>query len=628
MFLFDTLSLIFVALIILGAIPNLFYSTGYLPHIERKMHYQIHYFTFLFSMLGVVVSGNALVFLFFWELMSLSSWQLILTEAKEKSTIEAARFYFFMTHFGFIFLLLFFLIVTNGALEISFTKMQGIAASFTYPTMLFFFLLLGFLSKAGAVPVHVWLPYAHPAAPSPVSALMSGVMLKVAVYGMFRFLFDVLYPWPLEWGTFLLIIGSVTSLVGILYAMGEHDIKALLANSSIENIGIILIAFAMGMIFDTLGLNTLSTFAFIAAVFHMFNHMGFKSLLFMGAGSVLHQTHTKDLEKFGGLIKSMPVTAFTFLFAAMSITALPPTNGFLSEWMIFQSMLSSSNITADMTLKLAIPFAMFALALTGGLAIATFVKAYGITFLGLHRSSNAKHAHEVNFLMKSGMILMALYVASLMLFAPEYLHFFDVMLVSMGMHSVYADIFPNGVLQMHSIGINGGVVSPIILLFALVFITSLMLFAYKAFHVKTRRYHTWGCGYKTSAKTQYTSTGFSGVMRRFFNWLYKPEEHIVKQNLAGHETKFSDASYSVKIKPLFELSLYKGTAKVVNIISYWVYRLGHFEQTRYPAMIFNLILFVLFSYRVLTHDVTWEGLMIESALMIMSIKILVIGEKK
>ena len=628
MFQFDTLSLIFVALIFLGALPNLFYSSGYLPHIERKSYYLVHYFAFIFSMLGVVVSANALVFLFFWELMSLASWQLILTEPKEKSTIEAARFYFFMTHFGFIFLLLFFLIVTNGDLEIGFAQMKSIAATFTYPTMLFFFLILGFLSKAGAVPVHVWLPYAHPAAPSPVSALMSGVMLKVALYGMFRFLFDVLYPWPLEWGTFILIIGSITALVGILYAMVENDIKALLANSSIENIGIILIAFGMGMIFDTLKMPILSTFSFMAALFHIFNHMGFKSLLFMGAGAILHQTHTKNIEKYGGLIKAMPVTAFTFLFAAISITALPPSNGFLSEWMIFQSMLSSSNITSDMSLKLAIPFAIFALAMTGGLAIATFIKAYGISFLGLHRSTNAKHAKEVNILMQAGMILMALYIASLMLFAPEFLHYFDALFIAMGLPSIYTQIFPQEILSMHSVGVHGGVVSPLILFAALVGVTTLLIIVYKLLGVKERTYHTWGCGYKTGAATQYTSTGFSGVMRRFFNWLYQPEEHFCKQNLAGHATKFSDASYEVRIKPLFERSIYENAKKLTNVISYWVYRLAHFEQTRYPAMIFNLMLFILFSYRVFTHEVSWESLMIESAMMIISIKILVIGDKK
>ena len=627
MFVFDTLSLVFVALILLGGVPNLFYSFGYLPHIERKMHYQLHYFAFIFSMLGVVVSANALVFLFFWELMSLTSWQLILTEVKEKSTINAAKFYFIMTHFGFLFLLLFFLMVTNGDLEMGFTQMKTVASAFTYPTLLFFFLLLGFLSKAGAVPLHVWLPYAHPAAPSPVSALMSGVMLKVAIYGLFRFLFDVLYPWPLEWGIVILSLGALSSLVGVLYALSEHDIKALLANHSIENIGIILIGFGMGMIFDTLGLKTLSTFSFIAALFHTFNHMSFKSLLFMGAGSVLHQTHTKNMEKYGGLIKAMPVTALTFLIAAISISALPPSNGFLSEWMIFQSMLGSSHID-NVSLKLAIPFAIFSLAMTGGLAIACFVKAYGITFLGLHRSTNAKHAHEVNFLMKTGMILMAFVVLSLMLFTPFYIVWFDKVFVGLGSVSIYTQIFPEGVWHMHSVGINGGIVSPLVLLIALVSVTLLMVFAYNLFGVKTRIHHAWACGYKTGAKTQYTATGFAGPIRRFFSWLYKPNEHFHKQTIAGHETKFSDSSYEVHVKPLFESIFYDSVAKSVGFISYWVYRLSHFEQTRYAAMIFNIMLTVLFSYRVFAHDFSWATFVLEFLVMMISIKILIIGDKK
>jgi len=627
MFQFDTLSIIFVALIVLGSIPNIFYSFGYLPHIKRKLHYQIHYFSFIISMLGVVVSGNALVFLLFWELMSLTSWQLILTEVEGRSTITSARFYFLMTHFGFVFLLLFFLIVTNGDLGINFSQMKGIASTFAYPTLLFFFLVFGFLSKAGAVPFHVWLPYAHPAAPSPVSAIMSGVMLKVAIYGMFRFLFDVLYPWPLEWGIVILIIGSLSSVIGVLYALSEHDIKALLANHSIENIGIILIGFGMGMIFDTLGLKILSTFAFIASLFHVFNHMSFKSLLFMGAGSVLHETHTKNMEKYGGLIKSMPITAVTFLIAAISISALPPSNGFLSEWMIFQSMLGSSNI-ADTSLKLAIPFAIFSLAITGGLAIACFVKAYGITFLGLHRSTNAKHAKEVNFLMKSGMIMMSLVVISLMLFAPYYISWFDKTLVSLGHVSAYAKIFPDGLLSMHSVMIHGGVVSPVILLVALVGTSLLLMYAYKALNVKERIYHTWACGYKTSSKTQYTSVGFAGPIRRFFNWLYRPKEHFEKQTIAGHETKFDDASYEVHVKPLFEASLYDGSRKLANFTSYWVYRLAHFEQTRYAAMIFNLMLFVLFSYRIFSHDFSWATFALESVVMIISVKVLIIGDKK
>ncbi len=627
MFHFDTLSLVFVGLILLGSISNILYSSGYLAHIERKTHYLVHYYTFIVAMLGVVVSANALVFLFFWELMSLTSWQLILTEVKQESTIKAARFYFIMTHFGFVFLLLFFLIVSDGNLELSFVAMHPIAMAFPYSSVLFLFLLLGFLSKAGAVPLHVWLPYAHPEAPSPVSALMSGVMLKVAIYGLFRFLFDVLYPWPLEWGIVVLFIGALSSLVGVLYALSEHDIKALLANHSIENIGIILIGFGMGMIFESLGLHRLSAFAFIAALFHSFNHMSFKSLLFMGVGAILHQTHTKNMEKYGGLLKKMPVTAFTFLLAAISISALPPSNGFLSEWMIFQSMLSSSHIEVT-ALKLAIPFAIFALAMTGGLAIACFVKAYGISFLGLHRSKNAKHATEVNFLMKSGMVLMSLVVLSLMLFTPLYLRYFDTALVGLHLPSVYKDIFPDGFWHMHSVGIHGGIVSPLILLIALVSVTSVMLLAYKLFNVKSRVCHTWACGYKTASKTQYSATGFAGPIRRLFEWLYKPEEHFEKQTLAGHESKLSTSSYAVHVKPLFEKSLYASVAKSVQYMSYWVYRLAHFEQTRYSAMIFNIMLGVLFSYRIFSHEFSWATFVLEFFVLMISVKILIIGEKK
>ncbi len=577
-------------------------------------------------MAGVVVAGNALLFLLFWELMSLTSWQLILTNIEGKSTIKAARFYFFMTHLGFVFLLLFFLIVSNGNLELNFAQMKEIASQFRYPTVLFFFVVFGLLSKAGAVPMHVWLPYAHPSAPSPVSALMSGVMLKVAIYALFRFMFDILGGWQLEWGVLILIMGALSALIGVLYALSEHDIKALLANHSIENIGIILIGFGMGMIFWTLHLPKLSAFAFIASLFHTFNHMSFKSLLFMGAGSVLYQTNTKNMEKYGGLIKAMPITAFTFLLASISISALPPTNGFLSEWMIFQSLLGSSAIS-DMSLKLSIPFSVFALALTGGLAIACFVKVFGITFLGLHRSSNAKHATKVNILQKSGMILMSFVVVSLMLFTPFFIKIFDGA-IEQSLHiSIYKEIFPT-IWNIHSISYNGGVVSPLILLIALIVITTLLYVAYKVTNPKIRIFHTWACGYNTSSKTQYSATGFAGPIRRFFTWLYDPKEHFDKKILKGHKARFSDASFIVHVEPLFEKSLYRSVVKLTNMISYYVYRLAHFEQSRYAAMIFNMLLFVLFSYRIFVHEFSWATLALESIVMAITVKILLLGDRR
>ncbi len=610
----------------LGVVPNLFYSFGYLSHIKRKAYYLIHYFAFIISMLGVVAAGNGLVFLLFWELMSLTSWQLILSNIEGKSTIKAGRFYFFMTHFGFMFLLLFFLIVSDGDLEMGFGQMKLIASNFAYPTLLFFFAILGLLSKAGAVPMHVWLPYAHPSAPSPVSALMSGVMLKVAIYGLFRFLFDILGVWQLEWGVLVLIIGALSSLIGVLYALSEHDIKALLANHSIENIGIILIGFGMGMIFWTLSLKSLSAFAFMAALFHTFNHMSFKSLLFMGAGSVLHQSGTKNMEKYGGLIKTMPITALTFLLASISISALPPTNGFLSEWMIFQSLLGSSAID-NISLKLSIPFSVFALALTGGLAIACFVKVFGISFLGLHRSTNAKHAHEVNMMMKTGMVLMSFIVISLMLFTPFYISLFDGV-IEQSLHvSIYKEIFPN-IWNLHSVSHNGGVVSPLILSLGLILITALLYLIFKSLNIKTRVFHTWACGYNTTAQTQYSATGFAGPIRRFFTWLYDPKENFKKEIVTNHKAKFSDASFSVHVEPLFEKSLYKSVVKLTNKISYYVYRLAHFEQSRYAAMIFNMLLSVLFSYRIFLHEFSWATLALESVVMVISVKVLLVGDKR
>ena len=626
MFQIDTLSFTFLLLIVMGVLPNIIYSFGYLPHIKRKGFYLFHYFGFIISMGGVVVASTGITFLIFWELMSLTSWQLILTEVNSKDTIKAARFYFFMTHLGFIALLFFFIIISNNSLNISFLEMGTNAKTFKYPALLFFFLSFGFLSKAGAVPLHVWLPYAHPEAPSPVSALMSGVMLKVAIYGLFRFLFVVLYPWPLEWGIIILIIGGISAVVGVLYALSEHDIKALLANHSIENIGIILIGFGMGMIFDSLGLKTLSSFAFIAAIFHSFNHMSFKSLLFMSAGSVLHQTHTKNMEKYGGLIKSMPITALTFLIAAISISALPPSNGFLSEWMIFQSLLSSHHIDL-IALKLTIPFAVFALALTGGLAIACFVKAYGITFLGLHRSENVKHAKEVNLLMVLGMILMALVVISLMLFTPKYLELFDSALIFLGRPSIYGQMYPNGIWSLHSIGVNGGIVSPIILLGALVGITALLMISYKIFNVKERIYHTWGCGYRTGGRTQYSATGFAGPVRRFFSWIYRPNEHFKKEIIMGHKTKYEDAHFEVHVKPLFEKTLYLNIKKISSIISQKIY--GFYTKNKtHSTMIFNVLLLMLLFHRIMANGFSWIPVILDLIIIIISIKLLIFGEKK
>jgi len=381
------------------------------------------------------------------------------------------------------------------------------------------------------------------------------------------------------------------------------------------------------LIFDSLKLPLLSSFAFLAALFHIFNHMSFKSLLFMGAGSILHQTHTKDMHQYGGLIKSMPITAFVFLMAALSIAGLPPSNGFLSEWMMFQSILSTS-LVDNLSLKIAIPFAVFALALTSGLAIATFVKAFGITFLGLHRSENAQHAQEVNGLMKGGMLLMAGLVVFLLVMAPWVLSALDHTLVALGRPTLMPTLFPDGMMHIHSAIANGGVVSPWVLLIGLWGLTFILLLWVKSSKIPQRMTHTWACGYQTSAQTQYSATGFSGVFRRFFFWLYRPNHAVEEQFLYGRRPLVDQGEFSAPIPPLFEKALFVSTRQMANWLSYWVYRLAHFEQVRYPAMIFNLMLFVLFSYRIFVYEFSWLAILFEILLMLLSIKILVLGEAR
>jgi len=223
---------------------------------------------------------------------------------------------------------------------------------------------------------------------------------------------------------------------------------------------------------------------------------------------------------------------------------------------------------------------------------------------------------------------MALVVISLMLFTPWYIGWFDQALTGLGLPSVYASIFPDGIWHMHSAGIHGGVVSPLILLGALLGVTALLMFAYKALRVKERIHRTWSCGYRTGSRTQYSATGFAGPIRRFFGWLYRPDEHFHQATIADHPGKFHDAHYDVHIAPLFEKSLYATPRRLANRISYWVYRLAHFEQTRYAAMIFNLILMVLFSYRIVAHDFSWATLILESTMMLISVKVLIIGDKR
>jgi hydrogenase-4 component B len=410
--LLDPLGAFFLLLIGVGAIPAAIYGAGYTAAYEKQSislrFLGVMFILFLLCMSLVTMAGNAFTFLLMWEGMSLTSYFLVITESQEESNLKAGLWYAAMTHAGLALLLGAFILLTNGGTG-AFEEIRSNVTelSNTARDAIFILALLGFGSKAGIVPLHVWLPKAHPAAPSHVSALMSGVMIKLGIYGLLRVALDLLGGGPPWWGGLVLGFGVVSALLGVLYALMEHDLKKLLAYHSVENIGIILIGIGAGMIFHSYGMMTLAVLGLIGGLYHTINHATFKGLLFLGAGSVLHSTGTRNMEMMGGLIKRMPWTALFFLIGSAAISALPPLNGFASEWLVFQSLLAGFNIP-NPEIAIMMPVAVGMLALTSGLAAACFVKAFGISFLAIPRSAEAENAHEAPLAMRAGMSLLAL----------------------------------------------------------------------------------------------------------------------------------------------------------------------------------------------------------------------------
>ena len=333
----DRLAAFFLLLVSVVSAAVSVYSIQYVEHGEHEQRKNLIVTlmnVFIASMVLVVASFSMFSFLFFWEIMALSSFLLVMVEYEQKETQKAGIFYFVMTHLSTLFLLFAFLFIyiTTGTFD-----MQQVRADPLITSVAFAFLFLGFGIKAGIIPFHKWLPYAHPASPSNISALMSGVMIKVAIYGLVRFI--LLLPMETWWGMLILVAGTISAVLGVIYALKEHDIKRLLAYHSIENIGIILIGIGLYVIFTLNGLDSIAFLALGGALFHTLNHAIFKSLLFMTSGSIVNATGTRNIEEMGGLIKRMPTTALLFLIGAISISALPPFNGFVSELMIFPSVL-------------------------------------------------------------------------------------------------------------------------------------------------------------------------------------------------------------------------------------------------------------------------------------------------
>jgi formate hydrogenlyase subunit 3/multisubunit Na+/H+ antiporter MnhD subunit len=389
----DVLAAFFLAVANLGGAGASLFAIGYGAHEKAPGRVLPFYAAFLAGLNLVVLADDAFTFLVSWEFMSLSSWALVMAHHQDPENRRAGYIYIAMASFGTLSLLLAFGLLAGDSGGYTFADMRGTTAAL--PGLVLILVLLGAGSKAGLVPLHVWLPLAHPAAPSHVSALMSGVMTKVAVYGFIRIIFDLNGPPAWWWGIIVIPLAGITCVLGVLSALMQHDIKRLLAYHTVENIGIIFIGLGLALAFAANEMPAAAALALTAALFHVFNHSVFKSLLFFGSGAVLTATGERDMEHLGGLIHHMPLTAFAFLTGCVAISALPPLNGFVSEWLTFQAILLSSDVPS-WGIKLIVPAVGAMLALSAALAAACFVKAFGVTFLGRPRTPAAEGARETD----------------------------------------------------------------------------------------------------------------------------------------------------------------------------------------------------------------------------------------
>lgn len=574
----DRLSAFFVLLIGVGAVPTSLYALGYTREYEGGHSLAglgLAFNLFLAAMILVPLARNALTFLALWEAMSLASYFLVMTESERDETQRAGWVYLVMTHAGFACLLVGFLWLAGLSGALHFADWSAAAARLDglSRNLIFVLLALGFGSKAGLIPLHVWLPRAHPAAPSHVSALMSGVMIKLGVYGLVRIGFDWLGVGPAWWGGVVLVIAGASAVFGVLYALVESDLKRLLAYSSVENVGIIVLGVGAGMLFQAYDLNGLAALALLAGLYHTLNHTVFKSLLFMGAGAILQATHSRNMEEMGGLIKRMPHTAALFLIGSVAIAALPPLNGFVSEWLTFQALLLSFQIDAA-GVNLIFTLAVAALALTGGLAAAAFVKAFGITFLALPRSSQAAHAHEVGLAMRLGMAILAVACLGLTLAATA---------IVAGLNPIAADLTGASAdlhLDWNALIANNGfaTVSPLWLGVALAGLLAAIPLALRLAGANTRRryYETWGCGRALqTARFEYTATAFSNPFKRVFDRLYRPVKELGLEFHPESRYFVRTMTYRHETRSLVEEMLYLPLLRLAQRVS----RLAHLVQS-------------------------------------------------
>ena len=550
----DGLTVFFLFILLLGQGLSSLYALGYLKEYQEKSKslwpFFINWFLFLGSMFGVLLADDGFTFLLTWEMMSLFSFFLVLYEHEDPQNRKSAYIYFVMTHVATVLLTtaILFLYALTGSFAFEVWAGAVPSLSTIQLNLIFLAFFIGFGTKAGFVPFHIWLPYAHSAAPSPVSTLMSGVMVKVALYLFIRLVWLTLGPGPVWWGWLFLLIGALSALVGILSASVQSDLKKLLAFSTIENVGILGMALGSAFLARSWNNAWAMELAFVAFFWHTIQHMLFKSLLFMGAGNIIQATHTRNLERLGGLLKRMPKTGFGALIGIIGITALPPLGGFWGELMLFQSLWVNTSYLANGWSKVFLPLSIGVLALVGGLSMATFVKWFGISFLGQARSSvaeKAKEAHPVQYitpLIVGGLALLSV------LWPSGTLALIDL---------------PLSVLRTgNALPLRSALVTPLNLsssyLILLILLTVLVVFLSK--RGLRRVTATWNCGAPLTPSMQYTAGGLTNPIRVLFAKVLGSNRHV-EGDFAGTRYSLRSLTYEGRIKEVFEDIFYRPTIR-------------------------------------------------------------------
>ncbi len=586
----DALAAFFLLVVNLGGAAASLFALGYGRHEHAPLRVLPFYPAFLAGMNLVVLADDAFTFLLSWEFMSLTSWALVMAHHRVQDNARAGYIYLVMASAGTLTLLLAFGLLAGPGGGYDFATMRAGDHGPVLAALVLTLVLLGAGSKAGLVPLHVWLPLAHPAAPSHVSALMSGVMTKVAVYGFIRVVFDLLGPPAWSWSMAVLALGGITAALGVLYALMQHDLKRLLAYHTVENIGIIFIGLGLALAFEANGIGWAAALALTAALFHVFNHSIFKSLLFFGAGAVLNATGTRDMEHLGGLIHRMPRTAFAFLVGCVAISALPPLNGFVSEWLTFQAILVSPQL-AEWGLKVIVPAVGALLALSAALAAACFVKAFGVTFLGRPRTPAAESAQETD---RFSLAAMFAFAAICLL----------------------AGIFPGFVIDALAPVVQGLVggrlpaqaserwLSIVPIAEGRSSYNGLLLFLFIAISASTaafvihrlasralRRGAAWDCGHPDpSPATQYTAGSFAQPIRRVFGTVVFLAREEVTMPPPGDARP---ARFEVRLRDLVWEVLYAPIADVVAFAADRFNRFQFLTIRRYLSLVFFLLVLLL-----------------------------------